>query len=414
MTNEEGKELLDVLMDAGSKVTNARYKTALKKEVATVRFVDGGDVYIRPVSDMSTPTVITPTSVSDLDPGDIAMPNITWQLLSFGDIVEVVYAQSLNDGCIIRKVGVASSDFIAMSNATFMGNVDIVQRRCAAILSNVGWYRVLHYAASGPNDANGGDGIAIDFDIVRSYSNTNNEVHHIRLLGVYASFAWVDESSKSNSMIIDKIRYTLAGSDAYVDIHYAGTLSNYVSVEFDVKSFLSQKKLVFAESLQSVVDAPSGETVVASWEFHENNYCPNIGIRMGSNSIITGNGDLADTGHYYSATPSEISLAASTWKTTASLALTAGKYIISGTVRFAGNSTGRRMALLSTSANSSSDLGIIYVDTVKGFSDGGGFNFAHFCAPLQLGSSNTVYLNAWQNSGGALSTIGRLYAMKIA
>lgn len=121
----------------------------------------------------------------------------------------------------------------------------------------------------------------------------------------------------------------------------------------------------------------------------------------------------SSTGTYYTAAPASISLAASTWKTTASLALPAGRYVISGTVRFAGSSTGRRTAILSTSSDSSTDLGIIFTDTRKSFSDGSGYNYASFCSPLQLGSNNTVYLNAWQNSGGALTTYGRLYAIRI-
>lgn len=125
------------------------------------------------------------------------------------------------------------------------------------------------------------------------------------------------------------------------------------------------------------------------------------------------NGASLAVGTVYSAAPSAVSLAASTWKTTASLSLPKGKYVISGTCRFAGDSTGRRMCILSLSSDSSTDLGIAYVDCVKGFSDGGGFNFASFCTPLQLGSDYTVYLNAWQNSGGALSTYGRLYAIRI-
>lgn len=131
-------------------------------------------------------------------------------------------------------------------------------------------------------------------------------------------------------------------------------------------------------------------------------------------NLVTAYGDLSNTGHYYSHAPSAVNLSASTWKTIAQLALPAGKYIVSGNARFPSNSTGRRTVILSTSSDSSTDLGIIYTNTDKSWSDGSGYNFVGFCAPLQLGSAQTIYLNAWQNSGSALSTYGRLYVMRIA
>ncbi len=410
MTNEEGKELLDVLMDAGAKVTNARYKTALKKEVATVRFVDGGDVYIRPVSDMSTPTVITPTSVSDLDPGDIAMPNITWQLLSFGDIVEVVYAQSLNDGCIIRKVGVASSDFIAMSGATFMGTVDVVQRRAYGTLSSAGWYRVLTYNANELVDVVGAEGLIIDFNIVRVYGNGNNEVHYIRLLGVYNNFIFVNESSRSNVLQIDKIRYAYNSTThvGYVDIHYTNSLANAVTVAFDVKTRLNQQGLIVASGLESVADAPVGETIVTTYTFTANGFVPN-------QSIINPYGNLAETGHRVATNPSAVSVSSSTYKTVASLTLSAGMWCVFVTVQWAYSSTGRRRAFLSTTQDSSSaNVGIMYTSEIKALNDGSANTYVNFAGPLEVSASTTYYVNTWQNSGGALSTTGRFYAMKIA
>lgn len=105
MTHEEGQELLNVLMDAVSRVVNARLSEVAKVISGSVRFVSGGSVYVRQSTDMSTPRVASPASVDDLDDGDVLLPNISGQSLTAGNDVEVLYTRSIADGVIIRKIG---------------------------------------------------------------------------------------------------------------------------------------------------------------------------------------------------------------------------------------------------------------------------------------------------------------------
>lgn len=400
MTNEEGKELLDVLMDAGSKVTNERFKTAVKKEAATVRFVDGDDVYIRPMSDVSTPTVANPTQLSDLDAGDVLLPNETWQHLATGDLVEVVYAQSLNDGFIIRKIG-DHTDVIFDKDVIFNGVVDVTNRRAYATLSSAGWYRVCTAKDVG--------GCTFDFSIGRPYNNVRAEAHKITFLiagGGNSKFA--NESSASNVVCVDKIRCTYGDYLMHFDIHYNASYQEDIYIDYVVGGNQEAKDTCVSEELVSVVDAPVGETVVTTYTFTANGFVPN-------QSIINPYGNLAETGHRVATNPSAVSVSASTYKTVASLTLSAGMWCVFVTVQWAYSSTGRRRAFLSTTQDSSSaNVGIMYTSEIKALNDGSANTFVNFAGPLEVSESTTYYVNTWQNSGGALSTTGRFYAMRIA
>ena len=154
--------------------------------------------------------------------------------------------------------------------SVFHENVDNIQRRCSATLSSAHWYRVLHYEGVSNDQAKGVLGLIIDFDITRDFSHANNETHSIKLMATYESMAWENEVSKSNYFVIDKIRWTYNGTDAYVDIHYVGVTANNVGVCFDVKAVPDACKRITAESLQQVNDAPVGETILSTYTFHAN------------------------------------------------------------------------------------------------------------------------------------------------
>lgn len=124
-------------------------------------------------------------------------------------------------------------------------------------------------------------------------------------------------------------------------------------------------------------------------------------------------GDLSGCGQTISNSPSEISMAASTYKTVAQFTLPAGKWIISGCIRWGMNSTGRRWCALATTADANSNVAVLFVDEIKGWSDGSGHAFTKFCSVLSVTASTTYYLNGWQNSGAALAALGRLMAIRI-
>lgn len=158
-------------------------------------------------------------------------------------------------------------------DATFKGVVDVVPRRCEAQLptsgNSAGWYRVLTLSGDSVDRPLGSPSFVIDITIVRQYGSTNNELHKVSLLAVYNSIAFANETSKSNNVVVDKIRYTRNGKYGYIDIHYDTSALNVVTVRFDVKASLIDYQFA-ATTPTAVADSPSGETVVTTYEFTAN------------------------------------------------------------------------------------------------------------------------------------------------
>lgn len=209
---------------------------------------DGGDewdIRVRVIDSFTTVSIISEVGVSG---------NILLNSRHQGGLGILMKSQADNQLDVGKKT-------------VFHETIDVIPRRAYATLSSAGWYRVLSYTCNLSSEALGAEGFVIDFDITRTYNNTNNEVHHIKLLGVYNNIVWTDEASKSNTQYIDKIRYTYNGTNAYVDVHYTGSTANQVSVMFDVKTKYSDLSWFSAESLQAIADAPSGETILSTQTF---------------------------------------------------------------------------------------------------------------------------------------------------
>lgn len=152
----------------------------------------------------------------------------------------------------------------ASGNVTVNGILDVTNRRCEASLSSAGWYRVMKVTS------NTGDwSFAVDFCVARSYANTDNEVHTVKMLQTYGTApTFVNEDSKSNNLSVTAIRYTVDSNGAcFVDIRYNANSANTVAVDFTVHTAPSQQPYFTAEQLQSVGDSPSGETVLAEYTF---------------------------------------------------------------------------------------------------------------------------------------------------
>lgn len=164
-------------------------------------------------------------------------------------------------------------EFMPKSGGEFTGDVtvngvlDVTPRRCYASLSSAGWYRVLKVVGG-----TGGWSFSIDFDITRSYVNTNNEVHSVKLLKTYNDTpSFVNEASKSNALNVGEIRYTIDSNGVgYVDIRYNTNSANTVTVDFTVHTNPDQQPYFTAESLQWVAPSPSGETVMTEYTFAAN------------------------------------------------------------------------------------------------------------------------------------------------
>lgn len=151
----------------------------------------------------------------------------------------------------------------------FYGTPDIVPRRCSASLSSAGWYRVLTFAASSANDSNGYAGSQLEINIGNYGSDA--ETHSIRFYIVRGKLTFSDENSCSYSQKIDKIRYTRNGSIGYIDIHATSSVSNAYA-DFVVHDRFSRQNMYFANAFESVADAPSGETVMTTYNFLSGEY----------------------------------------------------------------------------------------------------------------------------------------------
>ena len=160
-------------------------------------------------------------------------------------------------------------------DAEFNGVVDVVPRRCYASLpttgNSSGWYRVMEYSTSSQATAMGGLSFVVDFVITRANNATNNETHCISLVANYNDISFTNESSKSNTCIIDEIRFTNNGATSYVDIHYNTSGSNWVCVDATVHvayDHLGQFKI---KEPTKTADSPvSPETEVTVYTFSAN------------------------------------------------------------------------------------------------------------------------------------------------
>lgn len=141
--------------------------------------------------------------------------------------------------------------------------LDITTRRCYATLSSEGWYRVCKTADI--------SGTIIDFSIGRPYGSSPAEAHRISFYVVGGGkSAFLNETSDSNTLLVDKIRCTNGGEFSYFDIHYTASSSNQVLVYFDVSGKGQENQSTVAEQLQIVADSPSGETVLTEYTFATN------------------------------------------------------------------------------------------------------------------------------------------------
>lgn len=94
------------------------------------------------------------------------------------------------------------------------------------------------------------------------------------------------------------------------------------------------------------------------------------------------------------------SLSTGTWKTVATIQLGVGSYLITAIGRFTANSTGRRTIILATTNGGNSSF--IRSAAASASAVSGGQTMVQFVFPYESSQSKTLYLNAYQNSGGSL------------
>lgn len=138
-------------------------------------------------------------------------------------------------------------------------------------LSSAGWYRVMTFTNTNAAYQRGATGTEVVFHITRRRISSGEESHEIKMLCTYDDVGFLGELSKtfSGTQKIDKIRYTYDSNGAHVDIH-VNDASPAVCVSFEVYCEPDRRSMYTAASLESVADAPSGETVLTTYDFFAN------------------------------------------------------------------------------------------------------------------------------------------------
>ena len=240
---------------------------------------------------------------------------------SVGDFVWVEYMYGMTNAFVSMFASADDKDKYVAGNLTVLGNtsiggvLDVANRRAQAGLSSPGWYRVLTYTGTSAYQPDGATGALIRFNIVVYGSTSVNGNHQIDLSTAYGTGhrEFVNEFSNGQDTLVDKIRYTKSGNNFYVDVHFTGNANNTVAVYFDPMIAVAFRSRITANNLVAVADAPSGETVVTTYEFSQ------TGVHVGdvfSNGIqlfgllsggtaITANADLNNytTPGVYTCTP---------------------------------------------------------------------------------------------------------------
>lgn len=96
------------------------------------------------------------------------------------------------------------------------------------------------------------------------------------------------------------------------------------------------------------------------------------------------------------------------WTNVTSITVDAGTWVVSANLNYANNSTGRRVASISTTSGSYDSMCADQRPPTSGAA-----TWMNLCRVLTTSTSKTVYLTAWQNSGAALNATGYLRAVRI-
>lgn len=168
-----------------------------------------------------------------------------------------VGALSTSGGTVTGNITQTGNNSIT-GDVSINGALNLTQRRCSATLSSSGWYRVLKSANV--------SGSIIHLSVCVAEVA---EVHDIDFCVSGTLTRFTNEVSVGNQSFVDKIRFTTKDTLLYIDVHYNSSSAKTVNVNFEAFGY-AQLGNTTAESLQSVADAPSGETVLTTYNFTAN------------------------------------------------------------------------------------------------------------------------------------------------
>lgn len=165
-------------------------------------------------------------------------------------------------------------DDLANATITFSEEVVNITHQCYAdTLSSAGWYRIMTFANDNSTYDQGATGIEVDFHIGRRRTNAREEIHNIKMLCLYDSVKFVDETSAvfdTSYFRIDKIRYTYSSTNGYVDVHIIAECPR-IRADFEVHCEPYFSSYFTSNNFTAVADSPSGETVLTTHNFQSNN-----------------------------------------------------------------------------------------------------------------------------------------------
>lgn len=227
----------------------------------------------------------------------------------------------------------------------------------------------------------------------------------------------------------------------YVDSNNAAHISSKAGARLDLGTAVVSNKTTYVKNNQnalfSALNTYNGEElVVGSWNsgaigMYDNKDKRNVLVRNGTNvymnnSILT----VPDSGAAVFSVglrvqnhdsiigtviernlASAVSLPNNTSKAILSQSIPAGTWVITCRVRFPSNATGRRVANLSQTSGDGSQVAVLTAIN-------GAVTTLTFTEIVSVSSATTYYLNAYQNSGGALSmpagAFNQIRAVRIA
>lgn len=127
-------------------------------------------------------------------------------------------------------------------------------------VSSIGWLRV----ATIPKV----DGTLVDIVVVRKGDTTPAETHKISLRLLQNSVSFIDESSLSDTLFIDKIRYSNAGKlDIHMDQAELSTIGVFI---MPAAHSAEAKNNIETLPISGIADSPLGETILSEYTFNQN------------------------------------------------------------------------------------------------------------------------------------------------
>lgn len=143
-----------------------------------------------------------------------------------------------------------------------------------ASVTGSGWKRIAHVTGASDGTVIKTYAFGIDIAVSSSFYHNNNAFKKISLIATYNNVKFLDETSVSNYNQFTNIRYmTTSGADGYIDVYYNSSTENTCMADFVLRSaYLDGNNSVKVEpvAFESVVSAPSGETVRAEYTLQAN------------------------------------------------------------------------------------------------------------------------------------------------